>query len=133
MFMYILLKRSVHLSFQFKTPCAYLKRKTCLNNACYFFDRLSCVNKLNLFIIYFKFQRGNPLLKSISNVPWEYDETIVPDYVMGRTTCALFLSLRYHTLKPDYIAERLKLLGKLYDLRVLLVQVKLLIYYQFWN
>ncbi|XP_054258218.1 DNA excision repair protein ERCC-1 [Macrosteles quadrilineatus] len=68
-------------------------------------------------------QRGNPLLKSISNVPWEFDESIIPDYVMGRTTCALFLSLRYHNLKPDYINERLKQLGKLYDLRVLLVQV----------
>lgn len=68
-------------------------------------------------------QRGNPLLKSVCNVPWEFDETIVPDYVMGRTVCALFLSLRYHNLKPEYINERLKSLGKLYDLRVLLVQV----------
>ncbi|XP_014262184.1 DNA excision repair protein ERCC-1 isoform X2 [Cimex lectularius] len=68
-------------------------------------------------------QRGNPLLKCISNVPWEYEEGIIPDYVMGRTTCALFLSLRYHNLKPDYINNRIKELGKLYDLRVLLVQV----------
>uniref|UniRef100_A0A224XW85 DNA excision repair protein ERCC-1 n=1 Tax=Panstrongylus lignarius TaxID=156445 RepID=A0A224XW85_9HEMI len=68
-------------------------------------------------------QRGNPLLKHICSVPWEFEEGIIPDYVMGRTTCALFLSLRYHTLKPDYINERLKHLGKLYDLRVLLVQV----------
>lgn len=67
-------------------------------------------------------QRGNPLLKSIFNVPWEYEE-IIPDYVMGRTTCALFLSLRYHNLNPDYINERLKQLGKQYELRVLLVQV----------
>ena len=67
-------------------------------------------------------QRGNPLLKSILSVPWEYEE-IVPDYVMGRTTCALFLSLRYHNLNPDYINERLKQLGKQYELRVLLVQV----------
>ncbi|KAK9499092.1 hypothetical protein O3M35_003603 [Rhynocoris fuscipes] len=68
-------------------------------------------------------QRGNPILKNITSVAWEFDDNIVPDYVMGRTTCALFLSLRYHTLKPDYINERLKNLGKLYDLRVLLVQV----------
>ncbi|XP_014277747.1 DNA excision repair protein ERCC-1 isoform X2 [Halyomorpha halys] len=68
-------------------------------------------------------QRGNPLLKSITSVPWEYEEDIIPDYVMGRTTCALFLSLKYHSLKPDYINDRLKLLGKLYDLRVLLVHV----------
>ncbi|KAJ8869396.1 hypothetical protein PR048_030972 [Dryococelus australis] len=67
-------------------------------------------------------QRGNPLLKAICNVPWEYSE-IVPDYVMGKTTCALFLSLRYHNLNPDYINERLKQLGKQYELRVLLVQV----------
>lgn len=63
------------------------------------------------------------MLKSITSVPWEYEEDIIPDYVMGRTTCALFLSLKYHSLKPDYINDRLKLLGKLYDLRVLLVHV----------
>ncbi|XP_071455729.1 DNA excision repair protein ERCC-1 isoform X1 [Hetaerina americana] len=68
-------------------------------------------------------QRGNPLLKSIRNVPWEFEESLVPDYVMGQTSCALFLSLRYHILNPDYIHERLKTLGKLYELRVLLVQV----------
>ncbi|KAJ9593101.1 hypothetical protein L9F63_027657, partial [Diploptera punctata] len=67
-------------------------------------------------------QKGNPILKAICNVPWEYEE-IIPDYVMGKTTCALFLSLRYHNLNPDYINERLKQLGKLYELRVLLVQV----------
>lgn len=67
-------------------------------------------------------QRGNPLLKSVTNVPWEFDD-IVPDYQMGATTCALFLSLKYHNLNPDYIHDRLKKLGKSYQLRVLLVQV----------
>ncbi|KAG6795324.1 DNA excision repair protein ERCC-1 [Apis mellifera caucasica] len=67
-------------------------------------------------------QKGNPLLKFINNVPWEYSE-IIPDYVMGKTTCALFLSIRYHQLNPDYIHERLKTLGNMYNLRVLLVQV----------
>uniref|UniRef100_A0A0B6Z2T9 DNA excision repair protein ERCC-1 n=1 Tax=Arion vulgaris TaxID=1028688 RepID=A0A0B6Z2T9_9EUPU len=67
-------------------------------------------------------QRGNPVLKSIRNIPWEYGN-IVPDYVMGQTNCALFLSLRYHQLHPNYIHERLGLLGKSYDLRVMLVHV----------
>lgn len=67
-------------------------------------------------------QKGNPILKSVRNVPWEFED-IVPDYQMGRTTCALFLSLRYHNLHPEYIHERLKQLGKMYDLRVLLAQV----------
>ncbi|CAG0887348.1 unnamed protein product [Cyprideis torosa] len=68
-------------------------------------------------------QRGNPLLKHIRSVPWEYSSTIVPDYVMSASTCAMFLSLRYHDLNPDYIHTRLKDLGKTYELRVLLVQV----------
>ncbi|KAM9032606.1 DNA excision repair protein ERCC-1 isoform 2-T3 [Sarcophilus harrisii] len=67
-------------------------------------------------------QRGNPVLKFIRNVPWEFGE-IVPDYVMGQSTCALFLSLRYHNLHPNYIHDRLQGLGKNYALRVLLLQV----------
>ncbi|CRL04717.1 CLUMA_CG017777, isoform A [Clunio marinus] len=68
-------------------------------------------------------QRGNPILKSITNIPWEYNDKIKPDYVVGKSACVLFLSLRYHNLKPDYIHERLKELGKDYELRVLLVHV----------
>ncbi|XP_068144809.1 DNA excision repair protein ERCC-1 [Drosophila tropicalis] len=68
-------------------------------------------------------QRGNPILKFILNVPLEYRDDIVPDYVVGRTSCILYLSLKYHNLNPDYICQRLKALGKLYELRVLLVQV----------
>ncbi|CAD5118796.1 DgyrCDS7476 [Dimorphilus gyrociliatus] len=67
-------------------------------------------------------QRGNPILKHIHNVAWEYSD-IVPDYILGQTTCALFLSLRYHQLHPGYIHERLKLLGRTFELRVLLAQV----------
>ncbi|KAK3583619.1 hypothetical protein CHS0354_039441 [Potamilus streckersoni] len=67
-------------------------------------------------------QRGNPILKHVRNVPWEYG-SIVPDYVMGMSNCALYLSLRYHQLNPTYIHNRMKELGKAYDLRVLLVQV----------
>lgn len=68
-------------------------------------------------------QRGNPILKSITNIPWEFNDKIIPDYVVGKAACVLFLSIRYHNLKPDYIHERLKQLGKNYELRVLLVQV----------
>ncbi|XP_005001376.1 DNA excision repair protein ERCC-1 isoform X1 [Cavia porcellus] len=67
-------------------------------------------------------QRGNPVLKFVRNVPWEFGE-VIPDYVLGQSTCALFLSLRYHNLHPDYIHERLQSLGKNFALRILLVQV----------
>ncbi|XP_059818044.1 DNA excision repair protein ERCC-1 [Hypanus sabinus] len=67
-------------------------------------------------------QRGNPVLKFIRNVPWEFGE-VNADYVLGPCTCALYLSVRYHCLKPDYIHHRLRLLGKDFTLRLLLVHV----------
>ncbi|KAL6256327.1 hypothetical protein P5V15_012444 [Pogonomyrmex californicus] len=79
------------------------------------------LNTINTILVSPK-QKGNPLLKFITNALWEYSD-IIPDYVMGKTTCALFLSIRYHQLNPDYIHERLKLLGNAYNLRVLLVQI----------
>lgn len=35
-------------------------------------------------------QKGNPVLRHIRNVPWEY-APVLPDYVLGASTCALFL------------------------------------------
>ncbi|CAI2188925.1 10678_t:CDS:2 [Funneliformis geosporum] len=67
-------------------------------------------------------QRGNPLLQFIRNVPWEFGD-IVPDYVVGQTTCALFLSLRYQRLHPEYIYNRIDKLVNSYALRILLVLV----------
>ncbi|KAI8865739.1 DNA repair protein rad10, partial [Ramicandelaber brevisporus] len=64
-------------------------------------------------------QRGNPLLKSITGIPWEYGD-IVPDYQVGNTSCVLFLSLRYHQLHPDYIYSRITKLGSQFVLRILL-------------
>ncbi|XP_026322499.1 DNA excision repair protein ERCC-1, partial [Hyposmocoma kahamanoa] len=69
-------------------------------------------------------QRGNPLLKFITSVAWEYED-IIPDYEIGKTIGILFLSLRYYNMNPDYINNRIKELGRKYELRVLLVQVDL--------
>ena len=35
-------------------------------------------------------QRGNPVLRFVCNVPWEFGD-VLPDYVLGQSTCALFL------------------------------------------
>nr|OQO19555.1 hypothetical protein B0A51_13115 [Rachicladosporium sp. CCFEE 5018] len=67
-------------------------------------------------------QKGNPLLNGIKQVPWEYGD-IVPDYILGATTCALFLSLKYHRLHPEYIYTRIKQLQGKYNLRLVLVMV----------
>lgn len=81
------------------------------------------INKNNCILVHPK-QRGNPILKSITNIPWEFDE-IVPDYVVGAKSCVLFLSLKYHNLNPDYIHTRIKQLNRMFELRILLAQVDL--------
>ncbi|KAI5861393.1 restriction endonuclease type II-like protein [Durotheca rogersii] len=67
-------------------------------------------------------QKGNPVLASLRSVPWEYSD-IPADYGLGLTTCALFLSLKYHRLHPEYIYTRIRNLQGKYNLRVLLTMV----------
>ena len=67
-------------------------------------------------------QKGNPSLNYIRSLPWEYGD-IPADYVLGATTCALFLSLKYHRLHPEYIYSRIRALGHKYNLRLLLTMV----------
>lgn len=67
-------------------------------------------------------QKGNPILTNLKSFPWEYSD-IPADYVLGSTTCALFLSLKYHRLHPEYIYNRIKGLQGRYNLRVLLTMV----------
>lgn len=49
-------------------------------------------------------QRGNPVLKYIRNVKWEYSQDIVPDYVMS-STCALFVSVKFHFRHPTVVIK----------------------------
>lgn len=67
-------------------------------------------------------QRGNPVLSNITNTPWTYQPDITPDYIMG-STCAIFISLKYHSLHPQYAGRRITEIGKNYRLRVLLALV----------
>ncbi|KAK2004947.1 DNA repair protein rad10, partial [Colletotrichum falcatum] len=67
-------------------------------------------------------QRGNPVLASLKSMPWEYSD-ILADYSLGLTTCALFLSLKYHRLHPEYIYTRIRNLQGKYNLRIMLTMV----------
>ncbi|EYU33192.1 hypothetical protein ABFS82_06G147800 [Erythranthe guttata] len=67
-------------------------------------------------------QKGNPLLKHIRNVRWAFAD-IVCDYLLGQNSCALYLSLRYHLLHPDYLYFRIRELQKNFKLRVVLCHV----------
>jgi DNA excision repair protein ERCC-1 len=61
-------------------------------------------------------------LNGVRSIAWEYSD-IPADYVLGATTCALFLSLKYHRLHPEYIYNRIRDLRGQYNLRVLLTMV----------
>ncbi|XP_019052853.1 PREDICTED: DNA excision repair protein ERCC-1 isoform X3 [Nelumbo nucifera] len=67
-------------------------------------------------------QKGNPLLKHIRNVRWMFAD-VVCDYLLGQNSCALYLSLRYHLLHPDYLYYRIRELNKNFKLRVVLCHV----------
>ncbi|KAH6615251.1 hypothetical protein C7974DRAFT_437140 [Boeremia exigua] len=67
-------------------------------------------------------QKGNPILNNVKSTAWEYSD-IPADYVLGATTCALFLSLKYHRLHPEYIYNRIRDLKGQYDLRIILTMV----------
>lgn len=67
-------------------------------------------------------QTGNDLLKKLTRCPFTFAD-IEPDFVIGRTSCALYLSIRWHALHPNYIYERINRLGDKYELRILLVVI----------
>lgn len=55
-----------------------------------------------------KLQTDNPLLKSLTNINWSYVESRHDyDYYINNRNI-LFLLLKYHKLKPEYITKRMK-------------------------
>eukprot|EP00727_Mastigamoeba_balamuthi_P005114 m51a1_g14600 putative dna excision repair protein ercc-1 (871) ;mRNA; r:1178969-1185637 len=70
-------------------------------------------------------QERNPLVGRLRGVQWAVADDLDADFHLSPTTVALFLSLRFHQLHPDYIPQRLDKLKDLYTLRILLVHVDL--------
>lgn len=70
-----------------------------------------------------KRQRGNPVLDHLKQIDWIYEDDIKADFVTGATSCVLFLTLKYHQLRQDYIYNRIAKVGRDFELRVLLVEV----------
>lgn len=55
-------------------------------------------------------QTDNPLLKEskMNYTPWKFDNSIIFDYFISPKIQFLFLSLKYHKLRPEYIWEKIK-------------------------
>eukprot|EP00741_Cyanophora_paradoxa_P001338 tig00000480_g1294.t1 len=67
-------------------------------------------------------QRGNPVLAHVRHVGVEFGD-VRADYILGQYAGALYISLRYHLLHPDYLFTRMKDLRHHFRLRLLLCQV----------
>lgn len=65
-------------------------------------------------------QHGNPILQYIRNVPFTYTR-MVPDYIFSNTSCAIYLSAKYHVLYRNYIHTRIAALKTDFTCRVLLL------------
>ncbi|GJQ14760.1 hypothetical protein GpartN1_g6551.t1 [Galdieria partita] len=83
-------------------------------------DLIIAQAKANHFIVVNQAtQKNNPLNGFIKQVLWNYGN-IIPDYLLGRYTCALFLRISQHLLTPQYIYDRVKAIGKQFRLRILI-------------
>ena len=58
-----------------------------------------------LVIYLFCIQKDNPFLRLVTLVPVQFC-SIVPDFIIGKSTCCLFLSLKYYGRYPEYIKGR---------------------------
>lgn len=67
-------------------------------------------------------QRGNKLLEFLKTASWSYDSACNADYEINFSTLVLFLSLKFHSAKPEYIQKRIFKL-KQAKLRVLIVLI----------
>lgn len=77
------------------------------------------VNFSSTSILVARRQQGNPVLRAIRNVPWQFAEhTAGADYILSESCCALFLSLRYHLLHPGYLLRRIREITPQYSLRL---------------
>ncbi|KAK4533675.1 hypothetical protein CCYA_CCYA18G4557 [Cyanidiococcus yangmingshanensis] len=69
-------------------------------------------------------QRGNSLLHSIRDVPWKFAGFDFADFLLGPHSCAFFLSMKFHLLRPSYIYDRVRQLGRrTFRLRILIVLI----------
>ena len=70
-----------------------------------------------------KRQKGNSLLRHMTNCKWGFNNDIIPDYVMSPKICALYLSVRYHKMNRSYIHGRISKLRSKYMCRILLLHI----------
>ncbi|SBS80839.1 ERCC1 nucleotide excision repair protein, putative [Plasmodium ovale] len=67
-------------------------------------------------------QKLNPVLKKINRVRYKFNN-IVPDFLIGKNNACLFISMKYHRLRSNYLKARIETLSNKYNNRILLCLV----------
>ncbi|EUD66878.1 DNA excision repair protein ERCC-1 [Plasmodium inui San Antonio 1] len=67
-------------------------------------------------------QKLNPILKKINRVRYKFSN-IIPDFLIGKNNACLFISMKYHRLRSNYLKARIETLSNKYNNRILLCLV----------
>ncbi|GAW79576.1 ERCC1 nucleotide excision repair protein [Plasmodium gonderi] len=67
-------------------------------------------------------QKLNPVLKKINRVRYKFSN-IIPDFLIGKNNACLFISMKYHRLRSNYLKARIETLENKYNNRILLCLV----------
>lgn len=68
-------------------------------------------------------QNGNSVLEYLPKAIWRFDSNTAVDYEVGNIVGVLFLSLKFHTRKPEYISRRLRRYTDAHRTKLVLLQV----------
>ncbi|CRG95440.1 ERCC1 nucleotide excision repair protein, putative [Plasmodium gallinaceum] len=74
------------------------------------------------FLIISHRQKLNPLIKKINRVRYKFNN-IIPDFLIGKNNACLFISMKYHRLRSNYLKARIETLSNKYNNRILLCLV----------
>lgn len=69
-------------------------------------------------------QRGNNLLDNLHKVKWYFVDDLTTDYEINNYISVLFLSLKFHTYKPEFTITRINKI-KNYKTSIILIYVDL--------
>jgi DNA repair protein Rad10 len=63
----------------------------------------------------------NPILEHLKNARYSMRKDIVPDFVLGTSTSALLIQLKFHQLHPNHLQTRMREFGDSVSIPCLLV------------
>jgi DNA excision repair protein ERCC-1 len=76
-----------------------------------------------LIVIHERQKRNEYLMKHIKNAKYSFTSEDLPADFIFNSSCAIYLSAKYHIKNENFIKNRIVMIGKTYKLRVLLLHI----------